>query len=67
MEKASKTAPTEPRDSTAWPEVGSGQLDEGDVSLIRSMLARTPTERLRTLQGIVDGVTALRDGRIERQ
>jgi hypothetical protein len=67
MEKPCKPDLPEPRDMTAWPEVGDGQLDEGDTSLIRSMLARSPTERLQTLQEIVDGVTALRDGRSERQ
>ena len=40
-------------------------LDEGDISLIRSMLERTPSERLERLQDFVDGVVALRDGRVE--
>ncbi len=57
-------APTTP--VLANPEAGEGQLDAGDISLIRSMLERTPTERLEGLQDFADGVMALRDGRIDR-
>ena len=38
-------------------------LDEGDLDLIRSMLERTPTERLREIQGVVDAAKALRSRR----
>ena len=47
-----------------WPEVDASGLDEGDKSLIRSMLERTPMERLAYLQELVDGMVALRNGRI---
>ncbi len=50
----------------AGPDSGKRQLDAGDLSLIRSMLERTPEERLEHLQDFADGVTALRDGRVER-
>lgn len=48
-------------------ETTEGQLDAGDISLIRSMLGRTPTERLEHLQDFADGVMALRNGRVDRQ
>ncbi len=51
----------------ARPEASARLLDEGDISLIRSMLERTPSERLERLQDFVDGVVALRDGRVESQ
>ena len=38
-------------------------LDEGDVSLIRWMLRKTPTERLEAAEDFARGVLALRDGR----
>lgn len=38
--------------------------DGVDISLIRWMLSLTPMERLETLQDFVDGVLALRDGRV---
>ena len=38
-------------------------LDEGDVSLIRSMLMRTPLERLMTLQGFINLAALARNGR----
>jgi len=41
-------------------------LDQGDIGLIRSMLAKSPSERLETLQDFADGVMTLRHGRIER-
>ena len=46
-------------------QAGEGLLDEGDRSLIRSMLERTPTERLERLQDFADGIMALRNGRID--
>ena len=49
------------------PEASNLLLDEGDISLIHSMLERTPSERLERLQDFVDGVVALRDGRVESQ
>ncbi len=48
-------------------EAGEGLLDDGDISLIRSMLDRTPTERLERLQDFADGIMALRNGRVYRQ
>ena len=56
-----------PKAVGAAPEAGEGQLDAGDISLIRSMLERTPTERLERLQDFANGVMALRDGRIDRE
>ena len=38
-------------------------LDEGDISLIRSMLMRTPLERLMTLQGFINLAAMARNGR----
>ena len=58
-------ASTAPR--AASREAGEGLLDEGDISLIRSMLDRTPTERLERLQDFADGIMALRNGRVDRQ
>jgi hypothetical protein len=48
-------------------QASDSPLDEGDISQIRSMLERTPSERLERLQDFVDGVVALRDGRAESQ
>lgn len=45
---------------TTRPEEG---LDEGDISLIRWMLAMTPTERLEMAQDFLEGALALRNGR----
>jgi hypothetical protein len=39
-------------------------LDEGDISLIHWMLSLTPTQRLEALEGFVNSVQTLRDGRI---
>jgi hypothetical protein len=39
--------------------------DGVDLSLIRWMLSLTPMERLESLQDLVDGVLALRDGRVK--
>jgi hypothetical protein len=36
--------------------------DDGEVSLIRWMLALSPEERLVVLQGFVDSATELRNG-----
>ncbi len=58
-------APTAPQ--AASYEAGEGLLDDGDLSLIRSMLDRTPTERLERLQDFADGIMALRNGRVYRQ
>jgi hypothetical protein len=39
------------------------ERDDGvDVSLIRWMLSLSPSERLATLQGFVDGIAKLRRG-----
>ncbi len=59
--------PTTGSQEPAQPEASDRLLDEGDISLIRSMLERTPSERLERLQDFVDGVVALRDGRVEKQ
>ena len=61
----SQPAPTKVR--AANHEAGEGLLDDGDISLIRSMLDRTPTERLERLQDVADGIVALRNGRVYRQ
>jgi hypothetical protein len=37
--------------------------DDHDLSLIRWMLSLTPTQRLEVLQGFLDGVWALRNGK----
>ena len=50
-----------------WPEVYEDGLDEGDVSLIRSMLERSPEERLEYLQSFIDTTVALRNGQSDRQ
>ena len=65
-------SPTRPKpepigDDTVRRTEGESQLDAGDISLIRSMLDRTPTERLERLQDFADGVMMLRDGRIRRE
>jgi hypothetical protein len=59
--------PTRPEPGADWPEVGSSGLDVGDRSLVRSMLERTPMERLAYLQELVDGLVALRNGRVAGQ
>jgi len=41
----------------------SRSQDDGDVSLIRWMLALSPEERLAVLQGFVDSAIELRNGR----
>ncbi len=48
-------------------QTSEGLLDEGDLSLIRAMLERTPTERLEKLQDFAEGIMALRNGRVYRQ
>ena len=63
----SKRQPTPTASRAASHEAGEGLLDEGDISLIRSMLDRTPTERLERLQDFADGIMALRNGRVYRQ
>ena len=59
--------PTSPELGADWPEVDSNDLDEGDKSLVRSMLERTPMGRLTYLQELVDGLVALRHGRTTGQ
>jgi len=50
-------APLPPDLETASPE------DDHDLSLIRWMLSLTPTQRLEVLQGFLDSVWALRNGK----
>ena len=66
MPTTKRTTRSEPQPASTAP-VGNSQLDEGDISLIRSMLDRTPTERLERLQDFADGIVALRDGRDYRR
>ena len=47
-----------------WPRQLESGLDEADELLIRSHLAMTPAERLRALENFVNGVEAIRRGRI---
>ena len=61
QQTASKTPQAAPNDAS------EGLLDEGDIGLIRTMLNRTPTERLERLQDFADGIMALRNGRVYRQ
>ena len=57
MEPSRKDTTDEPE-----PEIAP---DGVDLSLIRWMLSLTPMERLESLQDLVDGVLALRDGRVK--
>jgi hypothetical protein len=59
--------PTRPELGADRPEVGPSGLDAGDRSLVRSMLERTPMERLAYLQELVDGLVALGHGRVANQ
>jgi hypothetical protein len=49
------------------PELRPGEewLDEADDEQIRWMLSLNSAERLQVLQDFVDGVTRLRDGRVD--
>jgi len=49
--------------AAADPEDPAAGLDDGDVGLIRQMLKLSPTERLRSLERLVNDVRALRHGR----
>jgi len=60
MEPPRENAPDEP----AEPVLDIAP-DGIDLSLIRWMLSLTPMERLESLQDLVDGVLALRDGRVK--
>lgn len=59
-----KSGPTEPYrpawGADAWPRQ-VGELDEGDLLLIESMLALSPRERLVQLEQFVNGL-----GKLER-
>ena len=61
--------PMEPSQENAPDELAEPVLDiapDGvDLGQIRWFLSLTPMERLESLQDLVDGVLALRDGRVE--
>jgi hypothetical protein len=54
-------SPIEPSEEVVEPEISP---DGVDIGLIRWMLSLTPTERLEVLQDWVDGLLALRNGRV---
>ena len=63
----SKLQPSPTASRTVNHQASESPLDQGDISLIRSMLAKTPTQRLERLQDFADGIMALRNGRVFRQ
>ena len=45
------------------PTLSKWGLDEGDLGLIRWMLAMTPLERLRTAEGFAESLWLVKNGR----
>jgi hypothetical protein len=63
MQPEPPVPPADPR-SGGRPAAPADSAESGvDLSLIHWMLSLSPTERLEALQGFVDSVAALRDGR----
>ena len=59
-----KLADPAQRDSPPEPSLEGAFAPDGvDVTVIRWMLRRTPTERLQAVQDLIDAAWALRDGR----
>lgn len=54
-----------PRLDPGKEELGKEELDEADLELLRWMRSLTSEQRLQVLQDFVDGVTRLRNGRVE--